>query len=1321
MAEQNSTGGRGLPNIGPPNYRSHDSQAQTPGSPNYEEVYVDPNDPESLGAEPAFSSVGMPSFYKGALDAATFLIDFPTMVAGKGLAFGADLLGLEESAKRLRNPITIGKIATEGFELPQKIETAITGKDPTLTSGFSATPREAQNEQERFLRDAFYITGGGISFPTSLAGVFGNLLKSTPVRKLIEDAAGRGSNSVAAQNALKDASKMKNMKPVQALGEVAKQYAAKFTTGLGTRPLKTLSFETGMAGLVGAGYGAPEFAADKDGRIMLNLGKDFNSEGEVVELGEVDVAPTLKLFSSLGLPIALAHTPSGVLSTANPEKALPLIKAVMKKGAVFAKSLIGGVTKEGQYDLASRIFNEMATDQAFLVEKFLPAVEAGVFKTPGSSSPILRITDDGVVIPERGGLRPDTLQAFKQLGFDDTRLAALDAALRGKGKNLDARIAEETRRAEALERVFEKLKANVSGDESATYSFTERIRTALDKEVLDNLEAAKQKVREVYEILEPVIGGPEASKLSVELLNGARLTSRGVRKELWDPELTGVEYVDTRSLGDWAMAKIMETQTARTGSISPGMGIYYKLAGKKRLNDNGFGASGKPLTKEDLQGAKGDGDVLLEPSEIGPNGLFDIYGAPGTVSSRPIRMDDLDKFRSEMGDLAYRARRAGNEKLGRRYSLIIDEIDDVLLSPENLSKSWLDDLDQTNIAPEELAAWREYIKTAPENANLRNIKIARAYSKDAKERFGPNSEIGRILYTGTKPIPEEFLQRLLRQGPGSGARVSLFRDALNEPQKVIDGDSVTWVKDPAATLTMGDNPNAIEAEILRRFTLMVPSDGAVTQKSVDSFLRRWGDAVDEIPGLRAKFNDLKNLQGDVDIMAGKLTVPDRQAILNSLKKGAEIEDVQTANIVLNEKLIDRRLANQASDYLEQNVNEAATNFINADSSTIAKRADEISALLAKDETGEAARGFRAALWRALKDSSVRRDKDNVVVPGINTAKLTETKERLRPFLEKFWDKSQMEYLDEIVKGGPLQRTGTLISKAEVTPQDIMAGTQGFGTVETVSAAGRTLGQKLFGQLGINPLVATGMGRRIAAYTFSRMGEERILKHVEDALRDPEKAAALVKRFKELPEWTPSPRTQEVGENVISDPKAVIKTQAQDGVEKLKGMAAFAAKYLRGHSRESIERAVKYGLLPAQAEGRKMDLEEDWELGPPYVYRENKARSAIESQQQREFEEEDDFGVGPSAAVTPPAPPPRQVSRAAVTPSAPPPLDPQRVPNSALAAANPLMARGREIFGANDPVFAGHGGYIGGAGSGVGRLQESNGIMSVKRKARQLVG
>ena len=105
------------------------------------------------------------------------------------------------------------------------------------------------------------------------------------------------------------------------------------------------------------------------------------------------------------------------------------------------------------------------------------------------------------------------------------------------------------------------------------------------------------------------------------------------------------------------------------------------------------------------------------------------------------------------------------------------------------------------------------------------------------------------------------------------------------------------------------------------------------------------------------------------------------------------------------------------------------------------------------------------------------------------------------------------------------------------------------------------------------------------------------------------------------------------------------------------------------------------------------------------------------------------GVGPSAAVTPQAAPQRRVSGAAS-------FNPQRVPNSALATANPVgppptsppanpqqsaqtLARLNQL---GMPLFRGsHGGYVGGAGSGVGRLQESNGIMSVKRKARQLVG
>jgi len=50
-----------------------------------------------------------------------------------------------------------------------------------------------------------------------------------------------------------------------------------------------------------------------------------------------------------------------------------------------------------------------------------------------------------------------------------------------------------------------------------------------------------------------------------------------------------------------------------------------------------------------------------------------------------------------------------------------------------------------------------------------------------------------------------------------------------------------------------------------------------------------------------------------------------------------------------------------------------------------------------------------------------------------------------------------------------------------------------------------------------------------------------------------------------------------------------------------------------------------------------------------------------------------------------------------------------------------LALGQRLF-PNDPIFVGHGGLItGGAGSGMGRAEQSEGIMSIRHKPRQLVG
>ena len=1236
--------------------------------PSFENVYADPKDPEDRGFEDSFVGVYAPSFYKGMIDAATFLIDLPTQGAGYVLGEGAEALGFEESAKRLKNPILLSDVVKAGFEAPATIQEAVTGEPAGfLSRSFDATPRKAQSEEERFFRDVSYISGGALSFPTSLAKAGGTFKK--PIQKLLSDASGRSANSEAARKAIGQASKTKGPNAAQALANAASEYANKYTVGLGTKTKKTLLTEQGLATAAGIGYAAPEMFADDDGKIMFDAGD-----------GSFDAAPTFKVLASMGLPIILAHGPTGILLGGDTGKVGNLVRYVRDKGKVFARSLLGGFSEKGRMDLSSKIFNSLESERGVLENILLPAIESGQFSSPGASTPI-KILDDGTVVPEFGGIRQDTLQALKQLGVDDTRLAALDASLSGRGTNLQQRVSEETRRAERLDETFELLKSRLgSGDEAGTFKTIEKIESNLSQEAVESADAAIQKAADVFESLEPAIGRAEASKIAVEMLDGARKASQQITRKLFAKELIGTDTVDTRSLGDFAV-KVIREVGERNIPITPGMGFFYKLAGKARLEKEGLLPSGKPITNSDLKGAKGDGDELLTADEIPEQGLYDIFGEPGTIYASPVRIETVQNFRSEVGDAVRKAYAAGNQKVGRRIGLIIDYIDDEILAAKNFEG-----------------------KVAPEN--IKNIEIGREYVKDAKARFGPNSEIGKALFKGADKLDEGFLSRLLKRGPESGARVGLFRNALNEPVQVIQDGNVTWQRDPAATLTLGDNPNVIEADLLLRYTEGL-AGGKVEQKSIDRFVTQYSDAIDAVPGLRNKFNDLKSVQQAVDETTAKLTLPNKDGVLAAYKAGATLEDIANARRINRDNLQDRQIANTASEYVGVDVNQAAKNYMDSNPKKIVQRSEELAALLAKDETGFAEKGFRAALWRVLRDNSRRVGPEGEPLPGLNTRKLTEDIEKYRPFLEKFYDKSSMEFLDELVKGGPLQQTGT-DSPFAGTPQEVMRAE--FGTVETVGAAGRTLGQKAFGVLGINPLVATGMGKRIAAYTFTKLGEAKILKNVEDALRDPEKAANLIRRYKQLEDVEVPGR--QIAEDVLEDPTGTALRGASTAKDRLSETAGFANRYLKAHSKEAIERAVKFGLVPAQAEAKRMTLEDDYKMGPPFVYEDNRIRYEIETREEPLVIEIPN--PGPQSAVQPAAQPVRPMAAAMPPPRAPRAdstlgqVNPVGPPPMAQAPASQETLAGLSQLGM--PLFAKEGGYI-----------EKSGIMSVKPKARQLVG
>ena len=237
------------------------------------------------------------------------------------------------------------------------------------------------------------------------------------------------------------------------------------------------------------------------------------------------------------------------------------------------------------------------------------------------------------------------MQALKQLGLDDTRLVALDDTLRGHGTNAQARLSEEARRAERLDETFDLLRAHIKpGDEFETYITVQQIRDNLDAEALDAFDVAVGNARRVYQELEPVIGREDASNLAVEMLDSARSASDVVRRKLWAKDLIGTEHVNTSEFGDWAVRVLSEI--GRNAPATPGLSMFYKLAGRNRLREElKIGEDGRPLRDTDLEGVKGgDGftlplqkEPLLTAEEIPSNGLYDLFGGNSLCSQSKNR------------------------------------------------------------------------------------------------------------------------------------------------------------------------------------------------------------------------------------------------------------------------------------------------------------------------------------------------------------------------------------------------------------------------------------------------------------------------------------------------------------------------------------------------------------------------------------------------------------------------------------------------------------------------------------------------------------
>ena len=665
-----------------------------------------------------------------------------------------------------------------------------------------------------------------------------------------------------------------------------------------------------------------------------------------------------------------------------------------------------------------------------------------------------------------------------------------------------------------------------------------------------------------------------------------------------------------------------------------------------------------------------------EAITMGPNGILDnVNTLDEVLAARSTLLDEGARARSKTGG-ANTARIANNAQ-----SYIIEE--------------WLQN-------PEIFGAVG---KTAAYDA-------ARTFSTDLNTKY-TRGAIADYLATsadrGAKVDHNQILAKIIKDNQTVPGRVpSGSLDALDaalveaKAPYLIRREDGTITVDPDAVLTPGVegvtwesirtagpgseklSSQVLREEVLNQLALIAFDNGVLNSRKIEKAIRSWALPIAKIeesyPGFGKELQELAVSGEQLAIRHKVLHNPSRETIDKALatQNLDDLASVKDAGDIVRKIQADK---SSASIFLDKDPKVVAATLF-ADPANFETNVAATLKILDADDTGAARAGFQRSIFnellkQTLSDPSTagRMPGEAVLDPSRINQLLTENETALRQIFSdrvgppgsNMTSYDMLKMFNDEISLGMAERAGK-VGGAASEPVKLT-----FRGGEAIRNAGRVVGVWTARATGGPALVMAGTGGRLAGRIFESGGNQAIFSLVADALADPSMTKLLLTETA----------------NLNKKGKFVFDKRLTQTLRPYQFLAGPPTQVIR----EGVEEQKEIDRI--KREGGETEI--IYDEGPnQYIRR-------------------------PSAAVTPQAPPPRQVSRAAVTPSDPPPLDPQRVPNSALAAANPLMARGREIFGANDFVFAGDGGYIGGAGSGVGRLQESNGIMSVKRKARQLVG
>ena len=703
-----------------------------------------------------------------------------------------------------------------------------------------------------------------------------------------------------------------------------------------------------------------------------------------------------------------------------------------------------------------------------------------------------------------------------------------------------------------------------------------------------------------------------------------------------------------------------------------------------KVNDDIAGQQAKLKSLEDEivpQTAAGDEAIAL-----GPNGILDS-------------VNTLDEVLATRGALLDAAARLGSRTGGKNSARIANEaqsyiIDDWLQNPE---------------------IFGDIGKTAAYDA-------ARKFSGDLNTKYtrGPIADyLATSADRGAKVDHNQFLAKIIKDnevGPGRVPTGSL--DALDaalveaKAPFLIRREDGTLAVDPNAPLTPGLegltwesirtggddlfspalSGKLLREEVLNQLALIAfDATGVLQPQKVQKALRSWALPIAKIeesyPGFGKEIQDLAVSGDQLAIRNKVLQDPSRSTIDKALatQNLDDLASVKEAGGIARKIQGDR---SSSSIFLDKDPNVVAASLF-ADPATFETNIGSILKILDADDTGAARAGFQRSIFnellkRTLPDPSTagRMPGEAVLDPSQINQLLTQNENALRQIFSDVIRKGpdgqdittydMLKIFNDEVSLGMAERAGKAAGAAS-KPVELT-----FRGGEFIRNVGRILGVQAAKYTGGPALVMAGTGGRLAGRLFESGGNQAIFSLVADALADPSMAKLLLTETA----------------NLSKRGKFVFDKRLTQSLRPYQFMAGPPTQVIR----EGVEQQKEIDRI--EREGGQKVIEFDPEQG---VY------------QRR--------GVGDQSSVVPAEPPTRRVSSAMPPPRAP-------AASSTLSQVSPIgppptgQASQETLAGLSQiglPLFASHGGYIiGGAGSGVGRVEES-GIMSVRKKPRQVVG